>query len=74
MLVAGVAVVHAALWPRSLPLFVAGTILAGAGVGLLFRRGVAVTQGLADPRRRADLLSTYFPAAYTGSIVPSPNS
>ncbi|MEU6034195.1 MFS transporter [Actinomadura sp. NPDC047616] len=71
LLIAGVAAVQTALWTRSLPLFVGGTILAGAGIGLVFRSGIAVTQRLADPQRRADLLSTYFLAAYTGSIVPT---
>ncbi|GHF00414.1 hypothetical protein GCM10014715_65690 [Streptomyces spiralis] len=33
--------------------------------------GVGVAQRLADPRRRADLLSTYFLFAYTGTIVPT---
>ncbi|MEU7245878.1 MFS transporter [Streptomyces sparsogenes] len=70
-LVAGVAVFEAGLWARSLPAFAAGTLLAGTGIGLAFRRGVAVTQRLADPRRRADLLSTYFLFAYTGTIVPT---
>jgi hypothetical protein len=70
-LIAGVGVFEAGLWTRSLPTFVAGTILAGIGVGLAFRRGVGITQRLADPRRRADLLSTYFLAAYTGTIVPT---
>ncbi|MFF0043417.1 MFS transporter [Streptomyces mirabilis] len=59
------------LWTRSLPTFVAGTLLAGTGIGLAFRRGVGVAQRLADPRRRADLLSTYFLFAYTGTIVPT---
>ncbi|MFD3590717.1 hypothetical protein [Streptomyces sp. NPDC058683] len=70
-LVAGVAVFEAGLWTRSLPAFAAGTLLAGTGIGLAFRRGVAITQRLADPRRRADLLSTYFLFAYTGAIVPT---
>lgn len=56
---------------RSLPAFAAGTVLAGAGIGLAFRRGIQVTQRLADPHHRADLLSTYFLAAYTGTIVPT---
>lgn len=70
-LVAGVAVFEAGLWTRSLPRFAAGTLLAGTGIGLAFRRGVGVAQRLADPRRRADLLSTYFLFAYTGTIVPT---
>ncbi|MEU0082489.1 hypothetical protein ABZY58_31720, partial [Micromonospora tulbaghiae] len=70
-LIAGVAVFETGLWTRSLPTFAAGTLLAGAGLGLTFRRGIGVTQQLADPRRRADLLSTYFLSAYTGTIVPT---
>ncbi|WP_234315483.1 MULTISPECIES: MFS transporter [unclassified Streptomyces] len=70
-LIAGVAVFEAGLWMRSLPAFAAGTVLAGAGIGLAFRRGIQVTQRLADPHHRADLLSTYFLAAYTGTIVPT---
>ncbi|MFE5082051.1 hypothetical protein [Streptomyces mirabilis] len=70
-LVAGVAVFEAGLWTRSLPTFVAGTLLAGTGIGLAFRHGVGVAQRRADPRRRADLLSTYFLFAYTGTIVPT---
>ncbi|MFI6933384.1 MFS transporter [Streptomyces sp. NPDC050287] len=70
-LIAGVAVFETGLWTRSLPTFAAGTLLAGAGIGLAFRRGIGVTQRLADPRRRADLLSTYFLFAYTGTIVPT---
>lgn len=70
-LMAGVAVFEAGLWTRSLPTFAVGTLLAGAGIGLAFRRGIAVTQRLADPSRRADLLSTYFLAVYTGTTVPT---
>ncbi|SOE33827.1 hypothetical protein [Streptomyces sp. OK228] len=67
---------EAGLWARSLPTFAAGTLLAGTGIGLAFRRGVGVgvgvAQRLAGPRRRADLLSTNFLFASTGTIVPTP--
>ncbi|WP_199923238.1 MFS transporter [Streptomyces sp. NRRL S-813] len=70
-LTAGVVVFETGLWARSLPTFAVGTLLAGTGIGLVFRGGVGVAQRLADPRRRADLLSTYFLFAYTGTIVPT---
>ena len=70
-LMAGVVVFETGLWARSLPTFAAGTLLAGTGIGLVFRGGVGVAQRLADPLRRADLLATYFLAAYTGTIVPT---
>jgi hypothetical protein len=70
-LIVGVAVFEAGLWTRSLPAFVAGTVFAGVGAGLVFRRGVAVTAHLADPHRRADLFASYFLAAYAGTIGPT---
>jgi MFS family permease len=70
-LLAGVTVFETGLLTRSLPTFMAGTVLAGIGIGLAFRRGIGVTQELAAPSRRADLLSTYFLAAYAGLIVPT---
>ncbi|MFD7721293.1 MFS transporter [Streptomyces sp. NPDC059814] len=70
-LIGGVVVFEIGLWTRSLPLFIAGTLLAGTGIGLAFRRGVEAAQRLADPQHRADLLSTYFLAAYAGTIVPT---
>ncbi|MER5276736.1 MFS transporter [Streptomyces sp. NPDC002809] len=70
-LVEGMVVFEIGLWTRSLPLFIAGTLLAGTGIGLAFRRGVEAAQRLADPERRADLLATYFLAAYAGTIVPT---
>jgi hypothetical protein len=50
---------------------VAGTVFAGIGAGLVFRRGVAITARLADPYRRADLFASYFLAAYAGTIGPT---
>lgn len=56
-LVAGVAVFEAGLWARSLPTFAAGTLLAGTGIGLAFRRGVGVAQRLADLRNAGRICS-----------------
>jgi MFS family permease len=71
LLVAGVVVFEAGLWSESVTVFIAGTVVAGIGVGLAFRRGIGVTQRLADPQRRANLLASYFLAAYSGTIVPT---
>jgi hypothetical protein len=70
-LITGVAVFETGLWIRALPVFVAGTIVAGIGTGLAFRQGVVVTAALADPERRADLFASYFLAAYAGLIGPT---
>ncbi|MGE0215935.1 MFS transporter [Mycolicibacterium sp.] len=71
LLVGGVAIFEIALWTQVLSVFVVGTVLAGAGVGLAFRHGVAATAELADPKRRANLFATYFLAGYAGAIVPT---
>ncbi|PFG95604.1 putative MFS family arabinose efflux permease [Saccharopolyspora erythraea NRRL 2338] len=70
-LIIGVAVFESGLWTRSLPAFVTGTVFAGIGAGVTFRRGVAVTARLAAPDRRADLFASYFLAAYAGTIGPT---
>jgi hypothetical protein len=71
LLIVGVAAFEVGLLVNQLSLFLAGTIIAGAGIGLTFGRGIATTQRLADPRRRADLVATYFLAAYLGTTVPT---
>ncbi|PVZ93564.1 MFS transporter [Amnibacterium flavum] len=50
--------------------FVGGAIVAGAGVGLLFRGALGVAGGLAEPGRRGEVLSAVFLAAYVGISVP----
>ena len=70
-LAAGVVAFQTGLLSRSLGVFVAGTVVAGAAFGLILRRGVGVTHELADPSRRADLLATFFLFAYAGNIVPT---
>ncbi|MBT2535431.1 MFS transporter [Arthrobacter sp. ISL-69] len=71
VLVIGSVVFEAGLLAGSLLEFILGTVIAGAGVGLVFGRGIGITQHLADPERRADLVATYFLAAYLGSTMPT---
>jgi hypothetical protein len=67
----GTAVYELGLLAGALGLFVAGTVIAGVGFGLAFRRGLDVAQRVADPRRRADQLATYFLSAYAGNVLPT---
>jgi MFS family permease len=60
-----VGVVAAVLW-----VFVVSGILAGAGVGLLFRSSVGVAASLAAPDRRGEVLAAIFLVAYIGLAVP----
>lgn len=71
ILIIGSIVFEAGLLVGSLSLFIVGTVVAGVGVGLVFGRGIGVTQRLADPEHRADMVATYFLAAYIGSTVPT---
>jgi MFS family permease len=62
-LAAGVVVV-------SLPLFVVAGILAGAGVGILFRSSIGVAVSLARPESKGETLAAVFLIAYAGLAVP----
>jgi hypothetical protein len=70
-IVGGVLGFETGLWTHSVPVFIAGTALAGIGAGLAFRYGVAVTGGVAEPSRRANLFATFFLIAYAGLTVPT---
>ncbi|HWD03736.1 MAG TPA: MFS transporter [Amycolatopsis sp.] len=59
----------AALLP-SLALFLGGSVLAGAGLGLEFRASVTTAAGLADARSRGEVLAALFLVAYGGLVVP----
>jgi MFS family permease len=54
----------------NLALFVVGGVLAGAGVGLVFRGAVATAASLADPMSRGEVLAALFLIAYAGLAVP----
>jgi hypothetical protein len=50
--------------------FVVSGVLAGAGVGLLFRSAIGVAASLAEPSRRGEVLAAIFLVAYIGLAVP----
>lgn len=50
--------------------FIGGGIVAGAGVGLVFRAAIATAGSLVGPERRGGVLATVFLIAYSGLTVP----
>jgi MFS family permease len=54
----------------SVAAFIVGGVLAGAGVGLLFRLALGVAGSLATDETRGEVLAAMFLAAYLGLAVP----
>ncbi|UFS57933.1 MFS transporter [Subtercola endophyticus] len=52
-------------------MFVLGGIVAGAGVGILFRSAVGTAGRLADPQHRGEVLAALFLVAYAGLAIPA---
>lgn len=50
--------------------FVLGGIIAGFGVGLLFKGSIATAVSLADPARKGETLALIFLVAYSGLALP----
>ncbi|WP_143203591.1 MFS transporter [Streptomyces sp. CB01580] len=59
-----------ALFTEVLWLFLVGTVLGGAAVGLVFRGGPGETYRVVAPARRASVISMFFVAAYLGMAAP----
>ncbi|MBZ4488044.1 MFS transporter [Microbacterium sp. cx-55] len=64
-----VAVATGALAPQ-LAVFILGGIVAGLGVGVLFKSSIATAAGLSDPARRGETLAFIFLIAYCGLALP----
>ncbi|WP_106814681.1 MFS transporter [Microbacterium timonense] len=64
-----VGIAAGALLP-SYTLFLLGGIVAGAGVGILFRSAIATAGSLAEPGRRGETLALVFLIAYCGLALP----
>jgi MFS family permease len=69
-LVAGLVAIGIALASASLPLLVAGTIVAGAGHGLSFRAGMNTITEYAPADRRAEVVAALNVVAYVGISIP----
>jgi len=54
----------------ALAVFVVGGIVAGLGVGLLFKSAIATAAALAEPTRRGETLAFIFLIAYCGLALP----
>jgi MFS family permease len=70
LLLVALAALEAALFVKALWLFLAGTIIGGIAIGLVFRGGLSELNRLAAPRQRAAVVSTFFAAAYLGLGLP----
>jgi MFS family permease len=54
----------------ALGLFLAGTCISGVALGAVFLGSLTTVNRLAPPQRRAQVVSTFFVAAYLGLIIP----
>jgi MFS family permease len=70
VLVVGMLIIAASLHFSSLPLLILGAVVAGAGQGVSFTRGLAAVSEQTPPDRRAEVSSTYFVVAYVALSVP----
>jgi MFS family permease len=68
--VAGLILFTLGMWLPSLPVFVIGGIITGAGSGLVVRGSLVAAAGTAPPESRAEVLAGYFLGAYVGLSVP----
>jgi hypothetical protein len=70
VLIAGLALFSAGMWLPSLPVFVIGGIVTGAGGGLVFRGSLVAAASTAPPESRAEVLAGFFLGAYVGLSAP----
>ncbi len=70
VLVAGMSAIAASLAAASLPLLVAGALIAGLGQGLSFQAAVATVARRSPEERRAEVTSALFVAMYVAISIP----
>ncbi|MDQ0727868.1 MFS transporter [Microbacterium sp. W4I20] len=66
----GLAAVAAGALVPQLAVFLLGGIVAGLGVGVLFKSSIATASGLAEPTRHGETLALIFLIAYCGLALP----
>jgi MFS family permease len=70
VLVVGGLIIGVSLHYSSLPLLIAGAVIAGIGQGVSFSRGLAAVAEQVPPERKAEVSSTYFVVAYIAISLP----
>ena len=70
LMLGGSALLAVAVLGAWLPLFVASAVVAGAGVGVMFRVALSIAGSLAPPESRGEVLAALFLVAYVGLAVP----
>jgi MFS family permease len=68
--VAGLTALTVATWTGQLAVFVAGAVVTGVGVGLVFKTLLATVVSVAPDGSRGEVLAAFFLAAYVGLAVP----
>jgi hypothetical protein len=70
LLVGGLVILAVAAVLLQVAGFIGGGVIAGAGVGLLFRAAIGSAGALVEPSRRGGVLAATFLIAYAGLTVP----
>lgn len=70
LLMAGIALVAAAILAASLALMIAGALIAGVGQGVAFRAGLGAVTAASPAERRGEVASTFFVVAYVAISIP----
>jgi MFS family permease len=70
VLVVGMVIIAVSLHVSSLALLLVGAVVAGAGQGISFSRGLAAVAERTPPDRRAEVSSAYFVVAYIAISLP----
>ena len=69
-LIAGMVLIAASLPAHSLPLLLAGAVVAGLGQGLSFRAGLGSVADASPDGARGEVTSTFFVTLYVGISIP----
>lgn len=70
LMVVGAVLLGVSVLGAWLPLFVASAVVAGAGVGIMFRIAISIAGSLAPAGSRGEVLAAIFLIAYIGLSVP----
>ncbi|MFE4229220.1 MFS transporter [Arthrobacter sp. NPDC056886] len=70
LLATGLALVTAAITVASLPVLIAGGIVAGSGVGVIFKSAIGTVIAVSPPDTRGEALAGLFLVCYVGMALP----